>query len=144
MKKILFLACFMMLAQFAMAQVTEAIFNNTTKVYYVGTFHTTSISGCASSALSTFYHDIPDETLSDQDALDENGDQISSVSDVTGITVATYTYPPGTTGTPHYIDFCSGVSGFTSIPEANGYGPTFTIITWYINTANNEVTVNFY
>lgn len=126
-----------------MAQA-EFTMNNTTNQYYIGAFFDSSIDGnCPSVAADTFYHDIPNNSAPTGEPIDRSGNVISSVTNISGITIQPYP-----TGTAYAISFCTAgspsLSGFTSILVPNGSGDPFTIITWSINTGTNRILISFF
>lgn len=129
------------------AQVQGSYFNNTT-TYYTATFHTQAISGsCPSTVAPNIYIDIPNGTSSSGIALKENGANITSASNITGVTV--WLIPSqGENGHKYVIPFCDGsgnplLTGSIQIAEPGFISPLFTTIVWQINTTNNTVALSF-
>lgn len=142
MKKIVFLSLMLLISHLSIAQPPTVSWVNNTGTYYVGTFHTTAVSGsCPSTALTTFYHDIPNNNSNTEEIRNESGNNVSAVTDISGLTVQVY---PG--GASYVIPFCMSGSpsnfGFVGIPVANPPFP-FTIVQWLIDPVTDNVTIQF-
>ena len=141
MKTLIITLSLLLCSAFSYSQVVDVGWANNTTTYYVGVFHSLGISGnCPSTALTTFYHDIPDQTTNTEDARVENGGNEADVTKLTGLTLKVHP-----AGNSYVIPFCvSGTpatSGSTTIPEPGFLSPTQTQVIWNMNTGNNTIQI---
>lgn len=145
MKKIISLIISTFVASICLAQTVQ--FSNATDVYYGATFHTSSVSGsCPSTVLTTFYMDVPNNHNYSGTPVDENGNNISSVSDITGISLRALTSPGQGTGATYPIAFCvsstPSIFGSADISgEIDQNGNTPAELIWFINGAFNTISI---
>lgn len=104
MKKLIFFIYVTFVTNFCFTQTVQ--FTNDTDVYYGASFHTGS---CPSTVSSNFYMDVPNLHSYSGTPLDVNGNTVSSVADITGISLWALTSPGQGTGNTHYNYFlCFG------------------------------------
>lgn len=145
MKTLIFIVCSSFTVSLCLAQTVQ--FANNTDVYYGATFHTSSISGsCPTSVLSNFYMDVPNNNSYSRTPVDENGDNIGSVANITGISLWALTSPGQGTGATYVIEFCvsstPSIFGSGDIPnEIDQNGNTPAELVWFINSAFNTVSI---
>lgn len=143
MKNLIITLSLFLCSAFSYSQVVDVGWANNTPTYYTGVFHSSGVSGnCPSTALTTFYHDIPDLKTHTEDARIENGSNVNNVSNLTGLTLQVY--PAGNT---YVIPFCTSgtpsATGNITIPETGIGGAPTTTIYWNINTGANTIQITF-